>query len=584
MRLTQVFVFLCCLAMGQDAFADKVYLEYNSSCMDIYEYHYNGNTTGKGHIVYHIALNDIEKVILEVGVEARLNQPRKPNKTINCDDFALSERMVRQINNGATQLYIVKKDGRGYNVSPVGIATYAQIKPTNTGYSTLDTRFSFNFDQPANGINLATNGSESKVVYKGLVSNSCPKSYLFDKTRERGGRSFSSYVIVPEIGIVEEKNGFNATDAQNSVLRLVKINGKPYQKYIETYCADPKAGSNASFYSNGRFNRHSSSLPVRKTRKPSMADMENGKNNTNSGNNGSTTGSNPFKKDKTNPTSTFNCSVYKDLDRGIYMDFATGQPANTECGGNTYINGRKVGEPVGGTIVTTPTTPPPPTTTTTAPPPPRDVVRTNTSGTNCNSVSSYGKHVVQREETLYGISRLYGLTLAQIRAYNPGLNGTTIYPCMTIYTKAASKGGGEVSTDYKAKQHTVKRGETLYQLASKYGYTVDRFRYLNGLGPNDNIYPGQILKTQDCNCGATSSYENVASIPSEYNAAQGRINTGGQSVAAQPAAKRRFHIVAEDDTVYSISKKYNIGVAQLRKINDLEENEIIIPYQRIYLQ
>ncbi|MFT5801137.1 MAG: LysM repeat protein [Nonlabens sp.] len=582
MRLTQVFVFLCCLAMGQDAYADKVYLEYNSSCMDIYEYHYNGNTTGKGHIVYHIALNDIEKVILEVGVEARLNQPHKPNKTISCDDLSLNERVVRQINSGATQLYIVKKDGRGYNVSPVGIATYAQIKPTSTGYSTLDTRFSFNFDQPSNGINLATNGSESKVVYKGLVSNSCPKSYLFDKTRERGGRSFSSYVIVPEIGIVEEKNGFNATDAQNSVLRLVKINGKPYQKYIETYCADAKAGSNASFYTSGRFD---DGMFIKKTKKPSVTDIENGNGNTNGGVNGSTTtSSNPYKVDGVRTNSTFNCSVYKDLDRGIYMDFATGQPANTECGGNTYINGRKVGEPVGSTIVTPPPPPPVPNTTTTTHPPTYPPVRTNTSGSNCNSVSSYGKHVVQREETLYGISRLYGLTLAQIRSYNAGLNGTTIYPCMTIYTKTASKGSGKVSTDYKVKQHTVRSGETLYQLASKYGYTVDRFRSLNGLGLNDNIYPGQVLKTQDCNCEATSSYGNVSYVPSEYNATQKRINTGGQAVTAQPIAKRRFHIVAEDDTVYSISKQYNIGVAQLRKVNDLEENEIIIPYQRIYLQ
>lgn len=577
MRLTQVFVFLLCLAMGQDAYADKVYLEYNSSCMDIYEYHYNGNTTGKGHIVYHIKLNDIEKVILEVGVEARLNQPRKPNKTISCDDLALNERVVRQINSGATQLYIVKKDGRGYNVSPVGIATYAQIKPTSTGYSTLDTRFSFNFDQPANGINLATNGSESKVVYKGLVSNSCPKSYLFDKTRERGGRSFSSYVIVPEIGIIEEKNGFNATDAQNSVLKLVKINGKPYQQFIEKYCADPNAGSNTSFYANGKFNKASF---IRKFNRNNNTDIVTGNTNPNGNNNGTTTTTTTTTGV---PGSTFNCTVYKDLDRGMYMDFATGQPANTECGGNTYINGRKVGETVTGTVVTTTTAPPPPPTTTTAPPPPRDVVRTNTSGTNCNAVSSYGKHVVQREETLYGISRTYGLTLAQIRSYNPGLNGTTIYPCMTIYTKAASN-GGEVTTDYKAKQHTVKRGETLYQLASIYGYTVDRFRSFNGLGPNDNIYPGQVLKTQDCNCGATSSYENVSYVPSEYGASQERINTTGQTVAAVPAAKRRFHIVAEDDTVYSISKQYNISVAQLRKINDLEENEIIIPYQRIYLQ
>lgn len=596
MRFTQVFVFLCCLAMSQTALADKVYLEYNSSCMDIYEYHYNGNTSGKGHIVYHIALNTIEKVILEVGVEARLNQPRKPSKTINCDDFALSERMVRQINSGATQLYIVKKDGRGYNVSPVGIATYAQINNTTTGYSTLDTRFSFDFNQPANGINIATNNSEAKVEYKGVVSNTCPKSYLFDKTRERGGRSFSSYVIVPEIGIIEEKNGFNPTDAQNSVLKLVKINGRPYQQFISTYCENEEAGTNDGFYFKEQFQ---GKAKIFRDGKPTIADLESGKATTPNtdrrrDNTNTNTGTNTTPGTTTNPTTTTTvvptetkCSVYKDLDRGIYMDWATGLPANTECGGNTYVNGRKLGEAAGTVIVTTipgtSGTSPLNNPTTTSPPPPPTNVNTGVNS-NCNSVSSYGKHVVQREETLYGISRLYGLSLAQIRGYNPGLNGTTIYPCMILNTKSVSSGSAEVSTDYTAKQHTVQRGETLYQLASKHGYTVDRFRKMNGLSANDGIYPGQILKTEDCNCGTPSSYnQSQTSIPQSYEANNGRINTGGSTVP-QPVTKRNFHIVAEDDTVYSISKKYNISVERLRKINDLEENEIIIPYQRIYLQ
>ena len=576
MRFTQVFIFLCCMAFSLTALADRVYLEYSPDCMDVYEYHYNGNTGGKGHIVYHIPLNALEKVILEVGVEAKLNQPRKPSKTISCDDFAFNERMVRQINNGATQLYIVKKDGRGYNVSPVGIATYAQLNGNTMGLSSLDARFSFNFGQAANGINLATNGSESKVVYKGIISNSCPKSYLFEKTRERGGRSYASYIIVPELGVIEEKNGFNATDAENSVLRLVKINGTPYRRYIQQYCANPNAGTNKAFFVGGKF-VGTQRKPSGK--KPSLADLESGR--ATFGNHNNTT-TNPTTTTTTTTTSeqpvTATCSVYKDLDRNMYMDWATGLPANTECGGNKYVNGRKVGETTtstGTNVVTTTTTPttapPPPVITETSPPP--------TTNSNCNDVSTYGKHVVQKNETLYGISRLYGLTLAQIRSYNPGLNGTTIYPCMVINT--TPKTSGEVSSNYKDKQHVVKRGETLYQLASRYGYTLDRFRRMNGIGKNEAIYPGQMLKTSDCNCPSDySTADAMAYVPSEYDASTERI-TGGEP---STPVKRRFHVVKEDDTIYSISKRYNISVDRLRKLNDLEENEIIIPYQRIYLE
>jgi LysM repeat protein len=571
MRFTQLFILLCCLAMSQTALADKVYLEYNPSCMDIYEYHYNGNTSGKGHIVYHIALNEIEKVILEVGVEALLNQPNKPSKTINCDDFAISERMVRQINSGATQLYIVKKDGRGYNVSPVGIASYAQINGKSTGYSTLDTRFAFDFNQPANDINIATNASEAKVVFKGVDSSTCPKSYRFEKTRERGGRSYASYVIVPEIGIIEEKNGFNETDAQNSVLKLVKVNGKPYQEFITTYCNNDKSGTNEAFYTNEKFKARGQLIA--KDKITTVTELESGKPAKDN------TTTNPNSTTPTTTTEAPKCSVYKDVDKGIYMDWNTGLPANTTCGGNTYINGFRQGEIADPAIVTTPTSNN--TSTSGKEEPPYTPPTSTKTNSNCNDVSTYGKHVVQKEETLYGISRLYGLTLAQIRSYNPGLNGTTIYPCMTINTKPASKNSVDVTADYKQQQHTVKSGETLYQLASKYGYTVERFRAFNGLSPNDVLYPGQILKTSDCNCPTTSSDKGMANnfVPKEYDAASERINT-----SPQPEAKRNFHVVSEDDTIYSISKKYDIPVEKLRKINDLEENEIIIPYQRIYLQ
>ena len=41
--------------------------------------------------------------------------------------------------------------------------------------------------------------------------------------------------------------------------------------------------------------------------------------------------------------------------------------------------------------------------------------------------------------------------------------------------------------------HTVKPGETLYQIAPRYGLTIKKLRQLNKLGENDTIYPGQKL-------------------------------------------------------------------------------------------
>jgi len=43
------------------------------------------------------------------------------------------------------------------------------------------------------------------------------------------------------------------------------------------------------------------------------------------------------------------------------------------------------------------------------------------------------------------------------------------------------------------RHHTVKPGETLYQIAPRYGLTIKKLRQLNKLGESDTIYPGQKL-------------------------------------------------------------------------------------------
>ena len=79
------------------------------------------------------------------------------------------------------------------------------------------------------------------------------------------------------------------------------------------------------------------------------------------------------------------------------------------------------------------------------------------------------------------------------------------------------------------------------------------------------------------------AYNNV---PREYSTiTQDRLvaKGGEENVAYTNGAKRRFHVVKEDDTIFYISKKYGITVEQLRKLNDLEKEEVIVPFQRIYL-
>ena len=59
--------------------------------------------------------------------------------------------------------------------------------------------------------------------------------------------------------------------------------------------------------------------------------------------------------------------------------------------------------------------------------------------------------------------------------------------------------------------HKVVAGETVALLALKYGYTEDRFRYMNKLGPNDVLMVGQTVNTTDCQGSTgTSSLKGVS--------------------------------------------------------------------------
>ena len=46
----------------------------------------------------------------------------------------------------------------------------------------------------------------------------------------------------------------------------------------------------------------------------------------------------------------------------------------------------------------------------------------------------------------------------------------------------------------KTQYHVVARGESLSQIAGKYGLTVDKLRNLNKMTPRQNIQPGQKLR------------------------------------------------------------------------------------------
>lgn len=105
------------------------------------------------------------------------------------------------------------------------------------------------------------------------------------------------------------------------------------------------------------------------------------------------------------------------------------------------------------------------------------------------SAHAQSKHQVAPGETLYGLSRRYGVSMDRICEANPGLTAENLKAGMQIAipattpatTPAAGRLQSAPDTPQKAepRKHKVKRKETLYGIARQYGLTVEELLAAN---------------------------------------------------------------------------------------------------------
>lgn len=101
--------------------------------------------------------------------------------------------------------------------------------------------------------------------------------------------------------------------------------------------------------------------------------------------------------------------------------------------------------------------------------------------------------------------------------------------------------------------HTVQAGETLYSIAKKYNIKVDALQFLNAMN-NNNIEIGQKLIINP-------------NLPS--------------ADTKEPQPMPGYHIVRHGETLFAISKMYNITVDDLKALNTLTNNDIKIDQRLI---
>ena len=103
------------------------------------------------------------------------------------------------------------------------------------------------------------------------------------------------------------------------------------------------------------------------------------------------------------------------------------------------------------------------------------------------------KHTVKTGDTLYGIATKYGISIDELKSWNPSIKGDSINKGdELIVMKQGTHSGTSVTPKANMEYHTVSDGDTLYYISQKYGVSVDEIKAWNGM-TNNNINKGTKL-------------------------------------------------------------------------------------------
>jgi LysM repeat protein len=109
--------------------------------------------------------------------------------------------------------------------------------------------------------------------------------------------------------------------------------------------------------------------------------------------------------------------------------------------------------------------------------------------------------------------------------------------------------------------HTLKQGETLSTLAKQYNTTVGDIMRLNGMHADTKLAYGSPIKIPSTKAQAQAAKKTTPVV-----------TTVPKTASVTSNSNEITHVVAKGETLYSISKKYNITVDQIKTWNHLTDN------------
>lgn len=110
------------------------------------------------------------------------------------------------------------------------------------------------------------------------------------------------------------------------------------------------------------------------------------------------------------------------------------------------------------------------------------------------SVETSVEHTVRRGETLTHIARRYGTTVNALRAANGWVDPRRLRVGQRLQVPTQDRAVTMSAEASRWTVHRVQRGDSLWKISRRYGVTVRELQAWNGLGRRSKIVPGQTLR------------------------------------------------------------------------------------------
>lgn len=210
----------------------------------------------------------------------------------------------------------------------------------------------------------------------------------------------------------------------------------------------------------------------------------------------------------------------------------------------------------------------------------------------------YSVYTVKSGDNLYNIASQFGVSVNDIIKLN-NLDSTLLSVNQQLLIPVKEE-------ELPGNVYTVKSGDSLWSIASSYGVTVDELIQTNGLTSNILSIGQQLYIPTEETVGeneyvvqkgdslwsiANSHGITVDELKAANNLTSNVLSTGQVlTIPKQETSNINniIYIVQKGDSLWSIAKKYNITVAELKEFNGLTSNslslnqELIIPQTEEY--